>query len=452
LILKGRAMARSDWGGHALLGYIAYETLPEWEKDLIKPDMSPAALGKPYISAAVKTPADKVAQMCGILDMIYYDECRPYATLPDGRWIPHCPPDANWQASVGSGQMRSPSASVALAELLMTRMIEAIRANDWEDAVRHGGALAHHLQEPFTPGHAVDNSLFHELFPDPDPERHMRLHHCFDAASGAFDPLPPKLMGTTVPEAAFRLLIEIDRGIRQGKKLIWPVIRAVYEGQPADAPSRLLAGQCRMASFATAAAWHTAICIALDRFDEAEAAALERLPLCELVPYFLHAWQYVEILPGHLVREKRKIPIHVWEPTPDGGKAEARIENGFGMGGHMGIKFFVNGDVYPRFRCRVGLPSRHREGQTEHTNARFYVEMDPEVNTVYSEDIEYQAVALAETPLAPGAPVRELEVDLRGARTLILRAQSQSWTDPETGQVAFSIPHVAVCEPVLCKR
>lgn len=444
-------MASPNWGGHALLGRIAYETLPAWEKKLIQPDMTPEAMAKPYIPAHVKTVGDKVGYMCAILDLIYNDECRPYATLPDGRWIPHSPPDANGQSSAGSGSVRSPEAATAITELLFERMIGAIRAADWEDAIRHGGALAHYLQEPFTPGHATDNNIFHELFPDPDENRHVRLHHLFDNASDGFDPLGPALMGTTIPEAAFRLQVEIERGIREGKKLIAPVIKSFYDGEGDEVRKRLLAPQCRGASFATASAWHTAICIALDRFDEKEAKRLEILDLTCLIPYFVHHWQYVEILPGCLVREKRKIPIHAWTQTPSGDRKEEKFEAGFGMGGHSGMKFYVNGDIYRRFRCKVGLPSRHPEGQTENTNAVFYVETDAKVNTRYSEDIEYGARTLAQTPLVPGEPVVEIDVDISGARSLILRAQSRKFTDPDTGKAAFSIPHVAVCDPVLSK-
>jgi len=440
------------WAGHALLGRIAYETLPRWEKDLIKPDMSAEGLGKPYIPDIVKTIGDKTGYMCAMLDLIYNEECRPYATLPDGRWIPHTPPDAEWQSSVGSRNPRSPVASTAIVELLMTRMVRAIRADNWEDAIRHGGALAHHLQEPFTPGHAVDNAIFQELFPDPDSSRHVRLHHIFDNASGHFEPRPPDLMGTTIAEAAFRLVVEIDWGIREGKKLIRPVIDSFYEGQPNSRRAELLAGQSQWASYVTACAWHTAICIGLDRFDPGETERLETLPLTQMLPYFWHACEYAEIVPNCLVEEKRKIPIHVWSRTPGGKRTDELVEDGFGMGGHMGAKFYVNGDVYRRFQCRVGLPSRQTEGQTEHTACSFFVEIDSDVNTVYSEDIEYNARTLDSFALIPGEPVRDVDVDITGARSLILRAQSTSYIDAETGQVRFSVPHVAVCEPVLYKR
>ncbi len=443
-------MAYSTWSGHALLGRLAYDALPDWQKELIQLDLSPAAMAKPYFPPSLADSGDKMGFLCAIMDLVYYDDCRPYATLPDGRWIPHGPPDANWQAAGGSGQPKSLTQYVKLIELLLERTIAPMREGNWEEAVRHGGALAHFIQEPFTPGHAVDNAIFHELFPDPVPDRHMRLHHAFDNACGEITPPPPRLMGTSIHECAFRLLLDIERGIRCGKRIIWPVIRSVYEGFPQSMQQQLLKEQSRMAVAITTSAWYTAICIARDRFDPSETAALDRLPLLDIDPYFFHAWQYVETLPGCLVQNKRKIPIHVYEQR-NGSPAEVEIADGFGMGGHMGIKWFVDGDLYPRFTCEVGLPSRQLEGQTEHLSTRFHVEMDATVNQVYSEDIEYQARSLAVVDLKAGEPLRKIEVDITGARSLILRAQSQPYTDPATGRIAFSIPHIAVCRPALSR-
>ena len=425
---------------------MAFNVLPKWEREMIKPDMSPEALNKPYLPQGITTVDEKVGIMCAILDMIYNDEMRPYGILPDGRWIPHGPPDANWQASVGSCQPASRTAFMEMTEWLLGRMLEAVKKKDWEEAIRYGGAAAHFLQEPFTPGHAINNNLFHQLFPDPDRKRHVRLHHSFDAASGNFKPLPPVLMGTTIPEAAFRLQIEIDRGIRDGMKLVGDVIRSAYAGEPKSAQQKILAGQSRRAAFVTASAWHTVMSIAFNRFDRKEVKALETLNLVSMVPYFIHHCQYVDLLPGNLVKKGRKIPIHVWRVK---GKEEL-VKNGFGMGGHSGIKFFVNGDVYTRFSCRVGLPSRHTEGQTENTNVRFFVEVDAKENTTYSEDMEYRAKRIVNIPLIPGEPVIKIDVSIKGARTLILTAQSSLYKTPE-GKVQFDIPHVAVCNPVLSK-
>lgn len=438
------------WGSHALFGKIAFSMLPDWEKELVRPDMSEEAMAKPYIPEAIKTPGDKMAFMCVISDLIYYDECKPFVTFPDGRWIPHCPPDKHGQA-LSSGLPICRTVAVEITETLMNKMIKAIQDDDWETAIRHGGALAHYLQEPFTPGHAMDNKIFHELFPDPDPERHIRLHHAFDCASDLFTPLPPRLMGTSVAEAALRIQIEIDRGIKEGKKLVGPIIQSVYENKPREVRAKMLAQQSCKATFITSSVWHTAISIAINRFETEEIKQLESIDLTKVCPYFLHAWQYVDILPGCLVENTRKIPIHVWTTDTDGETKEQHIENGFGMGGHMGIKFFVNGDVYPHFHCRVGLPSRQTEGQDEHTDTTFFIEIDEEENSVYSEDIEYKAKRIVELKLIPGEPVHTIDTNISGARTLIIGAKCNPYTDPETGTLKFSIPHIAVCEPSLSK-
>ncbi|HOL67630.1 MAG TPA: hypothetical protein PKX93_09265 [bacterium] len=432
--------------GHSLLGKKAFESLPGWEQALIQLEMNSQALSRPYLPAGIRTVGEKVAAMCSILDWVYYEECRPYATLPDGRWIPHSPPDENMQSCSGSGQRRSHTAMSQLLSSLFSQMVEAIKKKDWEETIRWGGALGHFLQEPFSPGHAMDNNLFHLLFPDPDPNRHLRLHHAFDAAIGDFEPLPARLLGTSIAEAVFRLQVEIDRGIVEGMKLVGRVIQSVYQGKPDHYRQKLLSGQCQRATFVTASAWHTAFCIAFSRFSPEEVEGLKNLSLTALVPYFWHHCQYVDLLPGFLVKEGRKIPIHVW--AEDGREIEVR--DGFGMGGHMAAKFFVNGDVYPKFSCQVGLASRHREGQTPNTRTSFFVEMDEEENLIYSEDMEYHARRLARVELVPGQPLQKVEVDLRGGRTLILSCLSQPYRTPD-GQVKFDLPHVAVCQPRLSK-
>ena len=71
-------------------------------------------------------------------------------------------------------------------------------------------------------------------------------------------------------------------------------------------------------------------------------------------------------------------------------------------------------------------------------------------NTVYSEDIEYKSQRIFETNLVPGEPVKIVDVDITGAKTLLLCTRSFPYKDKK-GAVAFSIPHVAICDPVLSK-
>jgi len=77
---------------HTGVGRVAFDSLPEWEREVIQPDMSEPGLNRPYFPSGLQTVREKMACLCTVMDLVYYDECRPYATLPDGRWIPHSLP------------------------------------------------------------------------------------------------------------------------------------------------------------------------------------------------------------------------------------------------------------------------------------------------------------------------------------------------------------------------
>ena len=317
-----------EWQGHALLGLRAAEGLPEWELSMLKPDMSSKGIGQPFMPPITNV-TEKMGAFCLILDWIYQPEFAPYARQADGSWIPHHP--------VMAGGAVSETGNNALIADMLQKMIDELRAGCWEEAVRRAGSLGHFLQEPFTPGHSTPNALFEEIFPDPDPSRHWRLHCCFDSASGDFPPPVPELMGTTAKEAAFRIFNYVKQGIRSGLALIGPVVMAAYRGKTIGENKHvyetLLKKQSEMSSFITCCAWHTAFCIAFDRFDEKEREELRSFDLVSAVPYYMHPSKYVHIVPDKLADEEgRLLPIDVWGENG----SEVRYAHGFGMFGHSG--------------------------------------------------------------------------------------------------------------------
>jgi len=217
----------SQWGGmHVNCGLVAYDSLLDWEHDLLDKEVHLDAFRHPPLvgDKAPQTLRDLMGQMAVMNDMVYYDAFRPFALLPCGKWIPHGVPDANLDNVATTGLPASPEQSIYVTELLLTRAIDAIRDGDWHAATCHAGALAHYLQEPYTPGHAMPNSLFYELFPDPDPGRHLRLHMYFDSAEGQLAPVAPVLMGRTVPEAAIRIQTQLAArcsGPRRARRVWW---------------------------------------------------------------------------------------------------------------------------------------------------------------------------------------------------------------------------------------
>ena len=72
-------------------------------------------------------------------------------------------------------------------------------------------------------------------------------------------------------------------------------------------------------------------------------------------------------------------------------------------------------------------------------------------NTSTSEDIEYNADSRPlEVRLRAGEPVREYDVDITGADTLILSSRSIPYTT-ERGEVCYATADLAVIDPVLIR-
>ncbi len=436
-----------DWQGHSLLGLRAAQGLPAWEIEMLKPDMSPAEIGKSIMPKITNT-VEKLGAYCLMLDWVYQPEYAKYCRLENGRWIPHGPAGPDFAASNSNV---SETANNILITTLLQGMIDELKAGHWEEAVRRGGALGHFLQEPFTPGHSTDNALFEQFFPDPNPLRHWRLHFCFDSANGDYPPPVPELAGTTAAEAAFHLFNYIKKGIISARALIGPVVQAAYRGETLLENQKvfkaLLNEQSRKAAYVTACAWHTAFCIAFNRFEQPDVKRLEEYDLTDALPYFMHPSLYVHIIPNKLVDNRGYlIPIDVWGEN----KREVHFEHGFGMYGHSGYKYYINGQ-FSRFRFKLGMPSRDHSRQNEYTDLCFSIETDTRENLLFSEDIEYGAAARPlEVQLKAFAPVREYEVDIRGAATMIISSRCIPYTSPD-GIVMYACPNLAVIDPVLVK-
>ena len=427
-----------EWQGHALLGLRAAEGLPDWEiEKLASTSMSAEAIGRAYMPA-IRTVREKLGAYCQILDWIYQKEFERYARMPDGRWVPHTPLKGN------DGSF-SFAANTALIANLMNHLIRELRAGNWDEAICWAGALGHFVQEPFTPGHAFSNLLFHALFPDPNSNRNIKLHSGFDSAGGAFPPPRPMLLGQTIPEAANRIFSEMFKGLNKGYQFIEPVIQSVYRGEPKSRQQEILMGQSQLAAQATVSAWHTAFCIAFDRFDEAESKNLDGLPLTTL-PYYGSHLNRNEILSiGYVTDDQdQKVPMTVF--TPEG---ERTFTDGFSMYGHGAVKYFLNG-AYSRFRFGLALPSRVLRGQDEHTLLDFTVETDDKENLVYSEDILYHGNVVLRETVPAGFALKWFELDIKDAISLIISSRAAPWTD-EYGVVCFTVPDIVIVEPRIFK-
>ena len=432
-----------EWMGHSLLGLRAAEGLPDWEIELLKStDMSDDAIRRAYMPE-IRNTREKLGAYCLILDWVYQEEFAQYARQDNGKWVPHAPVGANFTAD--GGKSLSYSANVKLLMNLFEKLVDALKKHDWDDAICRAGVIGHFVQEPFTPGHSFDNKLFLELFPDPDPGRNLKLHWAFDCASGDFPPPKPRLLGETIPEAANNLFAEMYNGMKHGYRYIAPVINSVYRGDPPEVGRAILAGQSERAAAATVSTWHTAFCIAFDKFDPEELAALARTDLNTIPPYDYHLNTLDNLICGCVTGpDGRKQPMTVF--TEEG---EQTFSKGFALYGHGSVKFYLN-SVYSKFICYLGMPSRMLRGQDEHTLLDFSIETDDKENTVYSEDICYNGTRIYSSELRAGMKLRKIEVDVSGAECMIISSRATPWVN-EQGIVMFSVPDLIIAEPELIK-
>ena len=433
-----------EWTGHALLGLRAAEGLPEWEINLLKTtDMSDESIRRAFMPE-IRNIREKLGAYCLILDWVYQEEFAHYARLDNGKWVPHAPVSSNFTAE-GCGKNLSFSANVKLLSDLLERLIESLKKGDMDEAICRFGAIGHFVQEPFTPGHSFDNKLFQELFPDPDPGRNLKLHWAFDCASGDYPPPKPRLLGKTIPEAANNLFSEMYKGMKHGYRYIAPVISSVYRGDPPEVRKAILAGQSEWAAIVTASAWHTAFCIAFDKFNQEELNALDSTDLTSIPPYDYHLNTLDNLISGCITGpDGKKQPMTVF--TDDG---EQTFSKGFSLYGHGSVKFYLN-SVYSKFRCYLGMPSRMLRGQDEHARLDFSIETDDVENTVYSEDICYNGTRIYSAELSAGMKLQKIEVDISGAKCLIISSRAVPWIN-EQGIATFSVPDLVIAEPELIK-
>lgn len=436
-----------DWQGHALLGLRAAQGLPQWEIDALQTSMAPEEIRQPFMPP-ITSVREKLGAYCLILDWIYQPEYARYTRHADGQWIPHGP-----VKNAGGGI--SVAGNNELIEQLMGQLIVDLRTSQWDEAVRHAGVLAHFLQEPFTPGHSYDNALFSLFFPDPNPQRHISLHKFFDCASGDYPPPTAKLVGRSSKEAAFYLFNYIQWGIRSAAATVPLVVAAAYRGgsdpqQSEPIRKALLNKQSEMAASVTANAWHTAFCIAFEHFEDDELLSLENCDLLSVPPYFWHPSHYDFMQPGCLVNSKngQRCSIEVWDKAPNGAVIKKIFQQGFGIYGHCGVKFFLN-DLFSKIRFKLGMAACYLHGQSEFSKLNFTVEIDDKENTVYSEDIEYTAKKrVYSVDLYANEPLREIELDISGAKTLIFSSRATPHLTQE-GEMLFDVPDLAIIDPIL---
>lgn len=335
------------WGSpHGAITQAALRTLPAWQKESLGNELQP--LGALY---------------CIIPDLVYTrKDLAPYAMMDSHPGVVYL---TNLHLPA------SPSENYDLLRTFMGKAVASLQTNNVADAARYAGTLAHMLEDWGCPAHAVpgDNmfTLFKQFLPPPDAYRYAPLHGPIENGTFAVEigDHRPRLLGTTVDDAAFNLLRRSQEATVYARGQVIPIIQALY----ASDTNAWNAAQQKAALLDAALVsdtLYTLVCLGRSRVESAEAtlclttdlsvfAPLEApnlyLPQTSFFskPYWGHATRGVILKGG---TEATPLQLRVTE----GGNTVVRtFESGIGTGTRSSLSYLIPTDTYQRFTARVGL-------------------------------------------------------------------------------------------------
>ncbi len=374
------SMATNGWGtGHSVIRHTAINWLPQWQQEM---------LGDAATSLSSKYTSLQDAHAGGARP-----DLDAYCLPPDCKLSLHdvCP------IADGTTGMR----------WYLQRVSEEIQAGDTDEAAKYLGVLCHWMEDPSSASmHCVrgitDEYALRQLIPPPPDKRKYHYLYGYSGISdiGQYD-LPdeqyqPRLLGRTFDEAA-QHIYQAQR--HNAKMACASVVGIVTDEMYGDGTrAKELRSQLVFESAKTTAdVIFTALSIAADRFEEADSARLDAVPLTDLLSDntggsagFPYKW--VPFLEDASFDQKRNVlPIQL--PGADG---VVDYERGVGMGAPFALTYtLAPGGVFSTFSSIVGLHPIAGEGGS----VTFVVKVNGEV-------------AATVGPIAAGAPGQLIEADL----------------------------------------
>ena len=195
---------------HLAITKAALEVLAPWQKDLLGPEGT--RLGDDY---------------CLIPDHVFTD--KPNAKFATMESKPG-------EVYIQTLHLPSPQQADNLETLryFMGKAVSSIQAKKIDEAARYMGTLCHVLEDFGSPSHTVpgDNmfTLLQQFLPPTDAMKDQLLHGPIESGEikVVIKDYQPTLLGTTVDEAAWRLLHRLHEGIINARSTTIPIIQALY--------------------------------------------------------------------------------------------------------------------------------------------------------------------------------------------------------------------------------
>lgn len=351
LALAGAADSARAWSEpHKAITRAAIETLPEWQKALLSEEA--ALIAEDY---------------CLIPDHVFSDPSVAKFAMREDQ------PKEIYRLNLHLPAQQSEN--LETLRYFFGKAVSSFRDNNIKDAARYMGTVCHQIEDYGSPSHTMpgDNmfTLLQQFLPPSEGMRDVLLHGPVESGTLnlTLTGYKPRLLGTDVNEAAWRLMHRIHEGIINARSTTIPIIQALY----ASDSNTVQEHQLKAAKFdaeIVADAVYTMVCIGGKTVEELNASregmALQRVAVGAFFPleatslYYPQSQFFSSPHWGHarsgvvLAEGKHAMPLKL-KVASDGATVEREYPNGISAGMGKTLTFLLPKGVYARFRVLAGL-------------------------------------------------------------------------------------------------
>ncbi len=297
--------------------------------------------------------------------------CRDYLALQDTYAGQPTPELARFCAPPGLRlslhDINDPEVSAQGFVWYQTQVEQALRANQLDGAVRYLGVMCHWLEDPGSPSAhclapmGLNEAQLRDLVPPPPDKEQFAYtygHHGVNVdgllRALADRPYTPALLGVTKQEAAFQLVHRQRQIARRARSVVIPSLQDFLYGDGRQAAA-LVGEQALAVGELVADALHTALSLAVDRVEPAQAAGCDGWPVSRLETLPLGGKADEPYIWVPFVRHRSLDGQRRLQPLRLPGEAKP-FAHGFGQGGRGVIQVPMPlAGVYTKLTATVGL-------------------------------------------------------------------------------------------------
>ncbi|WP_184343557.1 NPCBM/NEW2 domain-containing protein [Prosthecobacter vanneervenii] len=260
----------------------------------------------------------------------------------------------------------------------MDLAVKSLRDGRRGDAARYIGTICHQIEDYGSPSHTVpgDNmfTLLQQFLPPTEVMKDQLMHGPIE--NGDFKVsiagYSPKLLGTTVNEASWRLMHRVHDEILNARSTTVPIIQSLYAGDQESVVKHQLRA-ATMDAQVVADAVYTILCLGSEKYSAEEKTSLQQVQFGSFFPleaaslYYPQQQFYSSPHWSHprsgviLAGGSKAMPLKLRLAS-----GEKEFANGISAGMGKTLTFLLPKEVYARFTVLAGLhPELGAKGRVE---------------------------------------------------------------------------------------